>query len=83
MSCARSAGAGDPSLELGSLSSTCSSSTCSLKGELEKGSRIFGGWTEKSTGESRAATGGLGAFTKGICVSSRTRSKTEEEDWEA
>ena len=55
MSCARSlggAGAGDPSSRLGSLSSACSSSTCSLKGELGKGSRISGGWTEKSIGES-------------------------------
>ena len=43
MSCARSsggAGAGDPSSGLGLGSS---SSTCSLKGELGKGSMIFGG----------------------------------------
>ena len=87
-------GAGDPSSRLGS-----SSSTCSLKGELGKGSRISGGWTEKSTGESGATTGGLGAATRGsgaatrgsgaatggsgICASSRKRSKTEEEDREA
>jgi len=61
---------------LGSSSSTCSSSTCSLNGELGKGSRISGGWTEKSTGES-------GATTEGICASSGKRSKTEEEDREA
>ena len=88
MSCARSsggAGAGDPSsgLGLGSSFSTCSSSTCSLKGELGKGSMISGGWTEKSIRESRATTRGLGAVTEGICASSRKRSKTEEEDREA
>ena len=73
MSCARSsseAKAGDPSSGLGSSFSTCSSSTCSLKGELGKGSRISGDWTEKSTGESGATTGGLGVATKGICASS-------------
>ena len=43
---------GDPSLRLGSSFSTCSSSTCSLKGELGNGSKISGGWTEKSIGES-------------------------------
>ena len=80
MSCARSSGGaavGDPSLGLGS-----SSSTCSLNGELGKGLRIFGGWIEKSTGESGgsgATTRGSGAITKGICVSSGKRSKTEEE----
>ena len=88
MSCARSsggAGAGDPSsgLGLGSLSSTCSSSTCSLKGELGKGSMISGGWTEKSTRESGATTRGSGAAIEGICASSGKRSKTEEEDREA
>ena len=86
MSCARSSGrvgAGDPSSGLGSSSSTYSSSACSLKGELKKGSRISGGWTKKSTGESRVATGGSGATTKGICASSGKRSKTEEEDREA
>ena len=39
MSYARSlgrAGAGDPSLGLGGLSSTCSFSTCSLEGDLEE-----------------------------------------------
>ena len=74
MSCARSlggAGAGEPSsrLGLGSLSSTCSSSTCSLKGELGKGSMISGGWTEKSIGESGATIGGSRATTEGICAS--------------
>ena len=86
MSCARSsgrAGAGDPSSRLGSSSLTCSSSTCSLKGEVEKGLRISGSWTEKSTGESGAVIGGSEAATEGICVLSRKRSKTEEEDREA
>ena len=95
MFCARSSGgarAGDPSLGLGlsSSSSTCSSSTCTLNGELGKGSRISGGWTEKSIGESGATTRGSGATTegsgavsKGICASSGKRSKTEEEDREA
>ena len=86
MFCARSSGgarAGDQSLGLGSSSSTYSSSTCSLKGELGKGSRISGGWTEKATGESGATTGGSGAATEGICASSKKRSKTEEEDMEA
>ena len=88
MSCTRSsggagAGAGDPSSGLGSSSSTYSSSACSLKGELEKGSRISGGWTKKSTGESGATTGGSRAVTKGICALSGKRSKTEEEDREA
>ena len=79
MSCARSldgARAGDPSSWLDSSSSTCSSSTFSLKGELGKGSRISGGWTEKSIGE-------LGVATEGICASSRKSSKTEEKDREA
>ena len=83
MSCIRSsgrAGAGDLSSGLGLGSS---SSTCSLKGELGKGSMIFGGWTEKSIGESGVTTGGLGAATEGICASSGKRSKTEEEDREA
>ena len=85
MSCARSsggAGAGDPSSGLGSSSSTCASSTCSLKGELGKGSKVSGGWTEKSIGGSGATTGS-GAVTEGICVSSGKRSKTKEEDREA
>ena len=88
MSCARSsggAGVGNPSsgLGLGSSSSTYSSSTCSLKGELGKGSVISGSWTEKSTRESRATTGGSGVATEGICASSGKRSKTKEEDREA
>ena len=63
MSYARSsggAGVGDPSSGLGSgiSSLTCSSSTCSLKGELGKGSVISSGWTEKSIGESGATIGG-------------------------
>ena len=87
MSCARSSGgvgSGNPSsgLELGSSSSTCSSSTCSLKGELGKGLMISVGWIEKFTGESDVTTGGSGATTEGICVSSGKRSKTEEEDRE-
>ena len=44
---------------------------------------IFGGWTEKSIGESGVTTGGLGAATEGICASSGKRSKIEEEDREA
>ena len=86
MSCARSSGktgVGDPSLGLGSSSSTCSSSTYSLKGELGKGSRISGGWTEKFIGESKVTTGGSGATTKGICALSGKRSNTEEEDKKA
>lgn len=86
MSYARSsggAGAGDPRSRLGSSSSTYSSSTCSLKGELGKGSRISGGWTKKFTGESVATTRGLGAAIEGICASSGKRSKTGEEDREA
>ena len=86
MSCTRSSsgvGARDPSLGLGSSSLTCSSSTCSLKGELGNGSKISGGWTEKSTEESRATIRGSGAATEGICASSGKRSKTEEKDREA
>ena len=86
MSCARSSGrvgAGDPSLGLGSLSSTYVSSTCSLKGELENESRIAGGWIEKSTGESGATIGGSRATTEEICASSGKRSETDEEDREA
>ena len=83
MSCERFSGgarARDPSLGLGlgSSSSTYSSSTCSLKGELGKGSVISGGWIDKSTGESGATTGGSGAAT-----SSGKKSKTVEEDREA
>ena len=88
MSCARSSsgvGEGDPSLGLGlgSSSLTCSSSTCSLKGELGKGLVIPSGWTEKFTGESGAKIGGSRAATEGIRVSSGRRSKTEKEDREA
>ena len=86
MSCARSsggAGAGDPSSGLGSSSSTYASSTCSLKGELGKGSKVSSGWTEKSIGGSGATIGGSGAVTEGICASSGKRSKTEEEGREA
>ena len=73
----------NPSSGLGSSSSTCSSSTCSLKGELGKGLMISGGWTEKSTRESRVTTEGSGATTEGICASSGKRSKKVEEDREA
>ena len=86
MSCARSSGevgVADPSLGLGSSSSTCASSTCSLKGELGKGLKVSGGWTEKSTRESGATTGRLGAATEGTYASSGKRSKTEEENREA
>ena len=88
MSYARSSGgveAMDPSsgLGLGSSSSTCSSSTCLLKGELRKGSMISRGWTEKSIRESGATTGGSEAATEGIYASSGKRSKTEEEDRKA
>ena len=86
MSCARSLGgvrAGDLSSGLGSSSSTYSSSICSLKGELGKGSRMSGGWIEKSLGELRAAIGGSEATTEGICASSGKRSKTKEENREA
>ena len=81
MSCARSLGrigAGDPSLGLGSWSLTCS-----LKGELGKGSKISVGWTEKSIGELGATIGGSGAAIEGICALSGRRSKIEEEDREA
>ena len=79
MSCARSSGgveAGDPSSGLGGSSSTCSSSTSSLEGDLEEASILFGGWTEKSIR-------GLGATIEGMCGSSGKRSKTEEVDREA
>ena len=86
MSCARSSGGPgtrDPSSGLGSSSSTYASSTCSLKSELGKGSKVSGGWTEKSIGGLGATTGGSGAVTEEICASSGKRSKTEEEDREA
>ena len=88
MSYGRSSGrarAGDLSsgLGLGSLSSNCSSSNYSLKGELEKGSALSGGWTDKSTRESGATIGGSRITIKGIYGSSRKRSKTDEVDREA
>ena len=79
MSCARSlgeAGVGDPSSGLGGSSSTCSSSTYSLKGDLGEASKISGGWTEKSIEGSRATI-------EGIYGSSGKRSKTEGVDREA
>ena len=85
MSYARSSsgvGVGDPSSMLGSSSLTFSSSTCSLKGELEKGLKIFSDQRGKSTRESEAATGGSKVATEGICSSSGKRSKTEGEDRE-
>ena len=86
MFCAGSSGgarAGDPSSRLNGSSLTYSSSTYSLKGELGKGSRMSGGWTEKSIGESRATIGGSEATTEGIYAISKKRSKTEEKDREA
>ena len=81
MSCARSSGgvgAGDPSsgLGLGSSSSTCSSSTCSLEGDLGETSKISSGWTKKSIGGSEA-------IIEEIYDSSRKISKTKEVDREA
>ena len=79
MTCVRysgGAGVGDPSLGLDGLSSTCSSSTCSLKDDLGEVSKIFGGWTEKSIGGSRATI-------DGICGSSGKKFKAEEVDREA
>ena len=79
MSCARSSGgarARDPSLRLGSSSSPCSSSTCSLKSDLGKASKISNSWIEKFIG-------GLGATIEGICGLSGKRSKTKEVDREA
>ena len=72
MSCARSsggAGAGDPSSGLGSLSSTCSSSTYSLEGDLGEASKISDDRTKNSIG-------GLGAIIGGIFGSSRKIFKT-------
>ena len=86
MSCVRSlsgARVGDPSSGLGSSSSTCSSSTYSLKGELGKRTMISGGWIKKSTGELEVTTGGSGAAIEGIRALSRKISRTEEEDREA
>ena len=79
MSCARSsggAGAGNPSLGLGGSSSTCSSSTCSLEGDLGEASILFGGWIEKSIR-------GSGATIEGMCGSFGKRSKIDEVDREA
>ena len=79
MSCARSsggAGAGNPSLGLGGSSSTCSSSTYSLKSDLGKAQKILVNWTEKSIE-------GLGATIEEICGSYGKRFKTNEVDREA
>ena len=73
----------DPSSGLGSLFSTCSSFTYSLKGELGKGSKVSGGWTKKSIGELGVTIEGSRATTEGICFSSGKRYKMEEEDREA
>ena len=76
ISCARSSdGAGDrnPSLGFGGSSLTCSSSTYSLKGDLEKASKIYGGWIEKFIR-------GSGVTIEGMCSSFGKRSKTEEVD---
>ena len=79
MSYARSSGrvrVGDPGSGLGGSSLTCSSSTCSLKGDLRESSKISSGWTKKSIG-------GSGVTIEGICGSLGKRSKTEEVDREA
>ena len=79
MSCVRSSGGarvGDPSSGLDGSSSTYSSSTCSLEGDLGETSKISSGWIEMSKGE-------LGVTIEGICDSSGKRSKTEEVDREA
>ena len=63
MFCVRSsggAGVGDPSSGLGGLSSTYSSSTYSLEGDLGEALKIFGGWIKKSIG-------GSGITIEGIC----------------
>ena len=67
----------DPSsgLGLGSSSSTCSSSTCSLEGDLGEALKISGDWTKKSIEEQ-------GATIEGIYGLSRKRSKTKEVDRE-
>ena len=57
MSCARSSGRArekEPSSGLGGSSSTCSSSTCSLEGDLGEASKISSGWIKKSIGGSGA-----------------------------
>ena len=67
---------GDPNLKLGSLSSTCSSSTYSLKSDLGKAQKILVNWTENSIE-------GLGATIEEICGSYGKRFKTNEVDREA
>ena len=55
-------GAGDPSLGLDGLSSTCS-----LEGDLGEASKIFGGWIKKSIEGSKATIEGIcGSFGKKI-----------------
>ena len=61
--------------KLGSLFSTCSSSTCSLEGDLGEALKISGGWTKKSIEEQ-------GATIEGIYGLSGKRSKTKEVDRE-
>ena len=78
MPCARSLGraeAGDPSLKLGSSSSTYSFSTYLFEGDLGEVTKISGGWTKKSIR-------GLGETIERLCGSSRKRSKTKEVDKE-
>ena len=73
MYCARSSSGArvrDLGSKLGSLSLTCSSSTCSLEGDLGEASKIFDGWTKNSIG-------GLGAIIEGIFGLSRKRFKTK------
>ena len=65
-----------PELKVGWLIFDLFVFTCSLEGDLEEASILFGGWTEKSIR-------GLGATIEGMCGSSRKRSKTEEVDREA
>ena len=67
---------GDLGSKLGSLSSTCSSSTCSLEGDLGEASKILGDWTDKSIE-------GLGATIEEICGSCGKIFMTEEVDREA
>ena len=61
---------------MGSLSSTCSSSTCSLEGDLGETSKILGDWIEKSIE-------GLGETIEEISGSYGKRFKTKEVDREA
>ena len=72
MYCARSSSGArvwDPGSKLGSLFSTCSSSTCALECDLGEAPKIFDGWTKNSIG-------GLGAIIEGIFGLSRKRFKT-------